>query len=444
MVAGRRHHFDEVMAVVSGSAAPPKGDLVQSSWVRSANAYAVDPNSSAPPRIVTFSELRESRGAEGALIDVAQVELDRLYKIVRPTRYVILLCDRNGLVIEHRGEEAEAEQFRRWGTWLGGVWSEEAEGTNGIGTCIAEGRPVTVHRSEHFRTRHIDLSCSGAPIYDPDGELLAVLDVSSIDPQLSDHAHALTGSLTVAAARAIEERLFRKRFHRSWIVAARSADSPASGVLIAVDRDLRIVGADRYARRALARLGHERPADLGLWTVFARDDRLFRHASRGDGWGDLTLTGGVDIWPAIVTPPAPPLSSFLAEELILSPRLDALALRRSEPEPARGGLPPATLNRVRGFIDANLGGAIDLGSLASNAELSLFHFARAFKQSEGVTPHRYILERRVAKARELLTGTIEPLAQIALATGFADQSHFARRFREIVGLSPGEYRKQEA
>jgi AraC-like DNA-binding protein len=444
MSGGRTRHFDEVMAVVSGSAAPSTGRVVQASWVRSATAHRVDPNSREPPRIVTFSELRDSRDAEAALIEVAQVELDRLYRVVRPTRYVILLCDRNGLVIEHRGEEADAEQFRRWGTWLGGIWSEDVEGTNGIGTCLAEGRPVTVHRSQHFRTRHISLSCSGAPIFDPDGELLGVLDVSSIDPQLSDHAHALTGSLTIAAARAIEERLFRKRFHRSWIVATRPPDAPAGGMLIAVDRDLQVVGADRYARRAPSPLGQEQPAGLGLWAVFERDDRLFRRATRGDSWVELTPKGGADSWPAIVTPPTPPASSSLAEELMLSSRLDALALRRGEPEPARGGLPPATLNRLRGFIDANLGANIDLGSLATNAELSLFHFARAFKQSEGVTPHRYILERRVAKARELLTGSREPLAQIALATGFADQSHFARRFREVVGLSPGEYRKQEA
>jgi transcriptional regulator of acetoin/glycerol metabolism len=94
---------------------------------------------------------------------VARAELDHLYKIVRPARYVILLCDKDGLVIEHRGEESEAAQFRRWGTWLGGVWSEEAEGTNGIGTCLADGRPVTVHRSQHFRARHINLTAPAPP-----------------------------------------------------------------------------------------------------------------------------------------------------------------------------------------------------------------------------------------------------------------------------------------
>src|ERR1700745_518334 len=109
------------------------------------------------------------------------------------------------MVIDCRGDAKEVAQYRYWGVWMGGVWSEDIEGTNGIGTCISEQRPVTVHQTQHFRARHISLSCSGAPIFGEDGELAAVLDVSSIDPNLSEHSHALTGALTEAVARAIEE-----------------------------------------------------------------------------------------------------------------------------------------------------------------------------------------------------------------------------------------------
>jgi transcriptional regulator of acetoin/glycerol metabolism len=105
------------------------------------------------------------------------------------------------------------------------VWSEEVEGTNGIGTCIVEERHVTVHRGQHFRSRHINLSCSGAPVFGVDGRLTAVLDVSAIDPELSERAHALTGALTVKSARAIEERFFRAHFSREWIVAVAPPES---------------------------------------------------------------------------------------------------------------------------------------------------------------------------------------------------------------------------
>jgi GAF domain len=161
--------------------------------------------------LAAFHEQRRSRRQQGATyphrwrtegfaraarqaLSTAQEELDRLYKVVREAGYTILFCDSAGVAIEHRGEQAEAGDFEYWGTWLGGVWAEEIEGTNGIGTCITEERPVTVHRTQHFRSRHINLSCSGAPIFGVDGQLLAVLDVSAIDPLRSERAHALTGA----------------------------------------------------------------------------------------------------------------------------------------------------------------------------------------------------------------------------------------------------------
>ncbi len=387
--------------------------------------------------------------ASSQLVGVARIELDHLYKIVRPARYVILLCDKDGLVIEHRGEESEAAEFRRWGTWLGGVWSEDVEGTNGIGTCLTEQRSVTVHCAQHFRARHINLSCSGAPIFDGNGELLGVLDVSSIDPVLSEHAHALTGALTIATARAIEERLFRKQFHRQWILAAGPTDESSSAMLISVDCDQRIVGADRCARHVLPPSVRDRLDEgLGLWAVFERNDALFRHMDRGDVLAEIRPRGSAESWPVIVTPPEPALarwSQSASGELRLRPRLDTLALRRDSPTPvrARGGLPPATLRRIRDYVDSNLEQNIDLESLAATAQLSLYHFARTFKQSEGTPPHTYVLERRLAKARELLIGTDLPLSEIAFKVGFADQSHFARRFRQMVGVSPKQFRKQQ-
>jgi transcriptional regulator of acetoin/glycerol metabolism len=209
-------HDDRVAAALAAPIKAAGEDLVLNSWRRSADAHRIDPLSTQSPRIVTAGELRDFQTPVVRLISIARVELDRLYILVRPTRYVILLCDPNGVVIDHRGEEAEAAQFRYWGVWIGGVWAENVEGTNGIGTGITERRPVTVHLSQHFRARHISLSCSGAPIFDGDGTFAGVLDVSSIDPALSEHAHALTGPLTIAAAWAIEERLFRDQFRRAW------------------------------------------------------------------------------------------------------------------------------------------------------------------------------------------------------------------------------------
>ncbi len=148
-------HAERVYSVVAEAAAPvPEIEELSSSWQRSTNRYGVDPLDSRSPRILTLGELKDFREPLGNLISTAQEELDRLYKVVREAGYTVLFCDTAGVAVEHRGEDTEASRFEYWGTWLGGVWAEESEGTNGIGTCIAEERPVTVHRSQHFRSRH--------------------------------------------------------------------------------------------------------------------------------------------------------------------------------------------------------------------------------------------------------------------------------------------------
>jgi transcriptional regulator of acetoin/glycerol metabolism len=175
------------------------------------------------------------------LLLVAQEEIDRLYNVVREAGYTLLFCDTAGVAVEHRGDEADASRFKYWGTWLGGVWSEAIEGTNGIGTCIAEERPITIHRNQHFRSRHTDLSCSTAPVFGVDGSLMAVLDVSAIDPERSERAHALTGALTASAARSIEERFFRGQFREGWIIATMPPEEGTRGMLLAIDGNQRII-----------------------------------------------------------------------------------------------------------------------------------------------------------------------------------------------------------
>jgi len=120
---------------------------------------------------------------------------------------------------------------------------------------------------------------------------------------------------------------------------------------------------------------------------------------------------------------------------------DAVAPSAAQLRPKiRGGLPPRALRRVREFIEAHLERNISIEALATTAGLSMYHFARAFKQSEGVTPHEYLVQCRVRRAQDLLAATDLPLSEIALASGFADQSHCARRFREHVGVTPSSYR----
>jgi len=107
----------------------------------------------------------------------------------------------------------------------------------------------------------------------------------------------------------------------------------------------------------------------------------------------------------------------------------------------RGGLAPWQERRAKELLDAAIAGDISLSRLAIECGLSTRHFARAFQQSVGMPPHRYLLKRRVDRAKHLLRSTKQPLAEIAAMCGFADQSHFTRVFRASVGLAPGAWRR---
>ena len=136
------------------------------------------------------------------------------------------------------------------------------------------------------------------------------------------------------------------------------------------------------------------------------------------------------------------LSSVPAEDSYRSSN-DALA-HDSELQTALhyfpGRLPPRTRRRVQDYIMVHLNQRITNDALAAVAGLSVCHFTRVFKQTEGISPHRYVLNCRVKRAMELLADPKMSQAQIAFAAGFSDQSHYTRCFREICGLTPGSYR----
>ncbi len=108
---------------------------------------------------------------------------------------------------------------------------------------------------------------------------------------------------------------------------------------------------------------------------------------------------------------------------------------------ARGGLSPKTVRTILEYIDGHIEQRIRVELLAKLANLSVCYFVRAFKRSMSVTPHEYLIRRRVELTMRLLSGTDMPLSEIAFAAGFVDQSHCARRFRQLLGMSPRDYRR---
>ena len=108
---------------------------------------------------------------------------------------------------------------------------------------------------------------------------------------------------------------------------------------------------------------------------------------------------------------------------------------------ARGGLAPWQERRAKELLDAGIDGPVSLAELAAACNLSVRHFTRAFRQSTGGSPHDWLIERRIDRAKDLLLASSQSLTEIAATCGFADQSHFTRVFTRAMGTSPGAWRR---
>ncbi|MCW5625463.1 MAG: helix-turn-helix transcriptional regulator [Burkholderiales bacterium] len=159
---------------------------------------------------------------------------------------------------------------------------------------------------------------------------------------------------------------------------------------------------------------------------------------------DAALTATARKFEAALTAPEP-LGRLYGETLGCALAIELLRWQRGNRDfarPPRGGLTAHQHNRVTAFVQDHLSGSIGLTQLAELVGLSPWHFCRAFKQTTGVPPHRWVNGQRIERAKALLTDTRFSITDIALATGFAGSTQFARVFRAAVGSSPSRYRHQ--
>lgn len=118
------------------------------------------------------------------------------------------------------------------------------------------------------------------------------------------------------------------------------------------------------------------------------------------------------------------------------------SLARPPRIPAPGRFADWRLRRLANFIEANLEEELSLEAMAAEVGLSPLYLIRTFKSAFGESPHRYVLQRRIERAKDLLRTTEMPVAEVAYAVGLSSQSHLAHWFRRMVGVSPGAYRRQ--
>jgi AraC family transcriptional regulator len=133
----------------------------------------------------------------------------------------------------------------------------------------------------------------------------------------------------------------------------------------------------------------------------------------------------------------------LLETFLLKLLIGHTSAHLRSPKP-RETLPAFRLKRVIDFVEAHLGSPLNLADLTLIAGGSVFHFSRAFKNTTGYAPCQYVLQRRLMRAKLLLTTTDWPLTNVANACGFHDTIHFSRTFSRMVGATPARYRRERA
>jgi len=188
------------------------------SWRRSLDRYGLDPARPTQPRILTSTELRALQTPMERFLALANRALQKLQRRIGQAGYVILLTDSHGVTVDYLGDDNYSKELKEAGLYLGACWSESEEGTNGPGTCIEDGQPVTVHKKEHFRAPNTTLTCSAAPIFGPDGKLLAVLDASALRSPDEKASQSLVLNLVADTARLIEQAQFIDVSRDRWLL----------------------------------------------------------------------------------------------------------------------------------------------------------------------------------------------------------------------------------
>jgi len=251
-------HVDRILDLVRRGLSEQSSDVVAQSWTRCLNKYSLHPAKAYDPSFVARVELEERRERLSDVIACARYEMATLYQQLADSETAVVLTDPDGVIVHVVSSPEFAAEVGPLGLRVGGVWSETAAGTNGMGTCLAAGGPVSVRRDDHFYALFTQLTCSAVPVYDPSGEIIAVLDVTSRSSLMQQHLLVLLGM----TARMIENRLIDMRYRNAHPLHFHSRPEFVYTLhegKLAVGEDGRVLAANRSA---LFQLGLQSVADI--------------------------------------------------------------------------------------------------------------------------------------------------------------------------------------
>ena len=226
---------------------PNPDRLIAESWQRSVSRHGLDPAHETAHVQLESHEIRLHQQEHRDYLAIASQGVDGLSRRLAPAGFAVLLSDRRGITLDARLPD-QYSPYADSGLVIGSCWDESIVGTNGIGTGLAACQPLIIHRDEHFLTSNFRLSCSVAPLFDPQGALMGCLNASSLNSGGPKQAQYLTLQLVSLYARLIENASFRQRYADCIVLTLTGRDGDLGNEqLLALDAGGVIIGANRTA-----------------------------------------------------------------------------------------------------------------------------------------------------------------------------------------------------
>lgn len=226
---------------------------VRASWLRSEQSYGLNPDNIVEPDVLTHTELIARRAPLEDLNALSSPEIERLLSRLSDHAQLVMMSDSEGLVIQYRAKSEALDACSNFRVLPGSIWSEERQGTTGVGLCLLEKKPLSIVMGEHYARSLEKLSCTVAPIFGQDGQLAGVLNATSIKPT-SHEMQAVIREMVINSAQRIENIYFDQRNTRYRVLRISRHDDFCDGAAearIAIDDNGRIVDITPYAEKML-------------------------------------------------------------------------------------------------------------------------------------------------------------------------------------------------
>lgn len=221
--------------------------LIADSWKRCENSYGLERYTSPKVNVLDSMSTRLLQEECEEFLRISQAECQQLYEQTCRTGSIVALTNNDSVILKTFGDSSTEEDFKKSYLIPGAIWSEEHQGTNGMGTSIKSNKLVNVHKSDHFFQRYQDLTCISAPIHDHEGRILGALDITTLNPEINPEEQQYTCDLVQAATNYIEYQYFQTRFRETPLLhfhPRRESLQRGSEGLIALDSDNRIIAVN--------------------------------------------------------------------------------------------------------------------------------------------------------------------------------------------------------